>query len=112
LQILRCRHALFDRNRFNRTFRPQRSSVDFQKSDLARPLLFPACMSGPEKRFVYVIRSDRDPERHYTGLTSNVTRRMALHNAAPSGHTTDHRPWRLVVSIECVDEPTARRFER
>jgi len=69
-------------------------------------------MSGPEKRFVYVIRSEANPERHYTGVTSDVAARIALRNSAQSGHTIDHRPWRLVVVIECEDEPTARRFER
>jgi predicted GIY-YIG superfamily endonuclease len=68
--------------------------------------------NGPEKRFAYVIRSDRDPSRHYTGLTSDIRKRVILHNTAQSGHTVDHRPWRLVVAVECQDEPTARRFEK
>jgi predicted GIY-YIG superfamily endonuclease len=65
-----------------------------------------------DKRFVYVVRSETHPERHYTGVTSDVLSRIALHNTAQSGHTIDHRPWRLVVAIEFADEATARRFER
>lgn len=68
-------------------------------------------MSG-DKRFVYVIRSERHPDRHYTGVTSDIASRIALHNTATTGHTADHRPWRLVVAVECADEATARRFER
>jgi putative endonuclease len=65
-----------------------------------------------EKRFVYVIRSESHPERHYTGLTSDVPTRIVLHNTARTGQTVSHRPWRLVVAIECADEGTAKRFER
>ena len=72
----------------------------------------PVAMSSQEKLFVYVVRSERDPDRHYTGLTRDVPRRVTLHNTAKSGHTVDYRPWRLVVAIECADEGTARRFER
>jgi predicted GIY-YIG superfamily endonuclease len=28
------------------------------------------------KRFVYILRSDADPDRHYVGLTSDVKRRL------------------------------------
>jgi predicted GIY-YIG superfamily endonuclease len=66
---------------------------------------------GPVKRFVYIIRSETDPARHYTGLTSDVLRRLLLHNTAQSGDTVSNRPWRLIVAIECAAEPTARRFE-
>jgi len=69
-------------------------------------------MRGIGKRFVYVLRSEADPERHYVGLTSNVDERVAWHNSGPSGQTTRHRPWSLVISIEFRDEPTAVAFER
>jgi predicted GIY-YIG superfamily endonuclease len=64
------------------------------------------------KRFVYVIRNEKRPDRRDTGLTSDVSRRLTLHNTAMSGQTLANRPWRLVVAIECADETTARRFER
>ena len=64
------------------------------------------------KRVVYVIRSVRDPSRHYVGLTSDVEARLRWHNESPSGHTATDRPWRVVVALEFSDEPTARRFER
>jgi hypothetical protein len=38
------------------------------------------------KRFVYVIRSCSDPNRSYTGVTSNVRKRLA------SGTTVGERP--------------------
>jgi predicted GIY-YIG superfamily endonuclease len=65
-----------------------------------------------QKRFVYNLRSDADPTRHYTGLAGDIQRRLRWHNTGPSGVTRSHRPWSLVVSIEFADATTAARFER
>jgi putative endonuclease len=64
------------------------------------------------KRFVYILRSDPEPARHYVGLTSNVAERLHWHNTGPSGVTVHHRPWSLVVSLEFRDATVASRFER
>ena len=64
------------------------------------------------KRFVYILQSDSDPKRHYTGVTSNVEKRVEWHNHGPSGHTVNHRPWSLLVVVEFPAEAPARRFER
>ena len=49
-------------------------------------------MRGTGKRFVYVLRSDSDPSRHYVvGITGNVDERLDWHNAGPCGHTRDRR---------------------
>ncbi len=64
------------------------------------------------KRFVYILRSDRDATRHDVGLTSHVARRLEWHNHGPSGVTVRHRPWSLVVALEFSDAQTAGRFER
>jgi len=69
-------------------------------------------MLGIGKRFVYVLRSDSDPERHYVGVTSDVDSRLQWHNHGPCGHTAEHRPWSLVVVIELLTEKQALRFER
>jgi len=69
-------------------------------------------MLGIGKRFVYVLRSDSDPERHYVGLSSDVDRRLERHNHGPSGHTVEHRPWSLEVVIEFPTEQQAARFEQ
>jgi predicted GIY-YIG superfamily endonuclease len=69
-------------------------------------------MKGIGKRFVYILRSDSNPSCHYVGLTSDVERRLGWHNAGPSGYTTAHRPWSLVVSLEFTAEQGAVRFER
>ena len=67
-------------------------------------------MQGVEKRIVYIIRSDSDTSRYYTGITSDVKGRLEWHNSGPSGYTVHNRPWSLVVSIECPTENAARRL--
>jgi hypothetical protein len=37
------------------------------------------------RRFVYILHSDTDPDRHYVGLTSDVAERLHWHNTGPSG---------------------------
>jgi len=65
-----------------------------------------------ESRFVYVLVSEIDPRRHYVGLTSNVTTRLAVHNSGGSQHTARHRPWRVIVSLEFATQASAVAFEK
>jgi putative endonuclease len=69
-------------------------------------------MHGIGARFVYILRSESDSERHYVGRTSNVDQRLDWHNGGPSGYTVHNRPWSIVVSLEFPDERAAARFER
>jgi putative endonuclease len=65
-----------------------------------------------DRRFVYILRSQRDPTRHYVGVTSNVTKRLQWHNAGQNVHTVRDRPWSIVVSLEFPTAQAASRFER
>ena len=69
-------------------------------------------MQGVGARFVYVLRSESDESRHYTGRTGDVDERLEWHNAGPSGYTLKHRPWAVIVSVEFLDAGAAARFER
>jgi len=64
------------------------------------------------KRFVYVLRSIKNRNRHYVGLTGKVRRRLAWHNAGQSPHTAKHKPWTLVVSMEFSEQRLAAEFEK
>lgn len=64
------------------------------------------------KRFVYVIRNQGIPPKYYTGLTSDVARRVSEHYAGRCSHTADHGPWSLDVAIEFADERRAVAFEQ
>ena len=66
----------------------------------------------PPKRFIHVLRSQSNPTRYYTGLTSDVGARIAAHNAGHCTHTATGRPWEPDVVIEFGDEPRAVAFER
>jgi putative endonuclease len=67
-------------------------------------------MSG-EKRFVYFLRSEIDG-RPYSGVTSDMSRRLQTHNSGGSAYTAPHRPWRLIVSLEFTNERSAMEFEK
>jgi len=64
------------------------------------------------KRFVYVLKNGEEPPRYYTGITSDVARRHAEHNAGSCTHTAKHCPWSVDVVIEFADERRAVAFER
>ena len=69
-------------------------------------------MHAPCKRIVYVLRSVRNPERHYVGLTADLSKRVDCHNAGQNAHTATDRPWSVVVSLEFSRDEAAVRFER
>jgi len=52
----------------------------------------------PRKRFVYVLKSEDDPKRHYTGLTSDIAVRLHAHNAGRCPHTASGKPWIIDVT--------------
>jgi putative endonuclease len=64
------------------------------------------------ERFVYILQSVNDANRHYVGVTSDVAAKLASHNAGHSLHTARHRPWQLVVVVAFADEERAADFER
>lgn len=69
-------------------------------------------MHGIGKRFVYILRSDHDPARHYVGITEDPEGRLEWHNHGPGGHTVRNRPWSFVVVMEFPTERAAVTFER
>ena len=64
------------------------------------------------RRFVYILRSESNPARYYTGLTSDVAARLAAHNAGRCSHTVTGRPWRIDVVIEFANEERAVRLKQ
>ena len=61
---------------------------------------------------VYVLKSDADPSRYYTGLTSNLAARLEAHNAGRVPHTADAKPWIIDVIVEFSVERRAVAFEK
>ena len=69
-------------------------------------------MDAAPKRFVYLLQSLSNPERHYTGLTSNVPQRLLSHNKGASTDTRADRPWQINIVLEFRTEDLAVKFER
>ena len=66
----------------------------------------------PPKRIVYVLKSETDPSRYYTGLTSDSASRLDAHNAGPCPHTASRKPWIIDIVVEFTDERRAVAFEK
>jgi GIY-YIG catalytic domain len=56
---------------------------------------------------VYVLRSTVDQGGYYTGLSTDVAGRIAVHSAGGSTYTRELRLWNLVVSLEFSSESSA-----
>jgi predicted GIY-YIG superfamily endonuclease len=63
-------------------------------------------------KYVYLIRSATYPDQTYTGMTSDVQKRLTAHNTGKSPHTSKYRPWELVTCIGFSCEEKASQFER
>ena len=62
-------------------------------------------------QYVYILVSETDPERHYTGLTDNLGSRLKAHNAGQLPYTSKHKPWVIDVAIAFCSRRKAREFE-
>jgi putative endonuclease len=61
---------------------------------------------------VYILRSESQPHRYYTGLTTNLPARLDAHNAGLNTSTASGRPWRVVTYVTFTDGERAMWFER
>jgi putative endonuclease len=62
-------------------------------------------------KYVYILQSEVEPERHYVGSTNDLKRRFKEHNDGKSIHTNKHRPWKLKLYVAFSDERKADEFE-
>ena len=68
----------------------------------------------PVKRFfyVYLLVSESDATKHYTGLTCDLSGRLDDHNRGHCLHTAKFRPWKIEITIAFSCEAKARAFEK
>ncbi len=66
----------------------------------------------PAYHFVYTLISRGNPERHYTGCTTDLEQRLQDHNRGHVPHTAKFAPWDLDVAIAFADKAKARAFEK
>lgn len=46
-------------------------------------------------KYVYILQSESDKDRYYTGITDNLDARITKHNAGEIPHTSKYKPWHL-----------------
>jgi len=61
-------------------------------------------------RYVYILRSERD--RRYVGVTTDLLKRLAEHNAGKNCSTAKYRPWEIVYFEKYPKKAEALRRER
>ena len=62
--------------------------------------------------YVYILVSESDPSRHYTGCATEITERLKKHNEGEVPHTRKYRPWRIEIVIRFSSKTKARAFEK
>jgi len=45
--------------------------------------------------YVYILQSEKCPDRFYTGFTENLDQHLGAHNAGKCPHTSKCRPWHV-----------------
>ena len=62
--------------------------------------------------YVYLLTSITEPNRHYTGYTTDLTARLQSHNNGQSSHMNKYRPWHIETALSFSSEEKAHAFER
>ena len=62
--------------------------------------------------YVYILRSLKDPEQKYIGLTNNLTQRLSQHNSGQSDHSDKYRPWKISLALWFEEKSKAVEFEK
>jgi putative endonuclease len=66
----------------------------------------------PNFFYIYILQSERNEDRFYTGLTDDLRQRLKNRNAGRVLHTAKWRPWRLKAYVAISDRARAVGFER
>jgi predicted GIY-YIG superfamily endonuclease len=62
--------------------------------------------------YVYVLQSEFEPSRFYTGCTDDLRDRLIRHNHGEVTHTSKWKPWRIKTYTAFSDRDGARSFEK
>ena len=62
--------------------------------------------------YVYILRSDFESDRFYTGLTEDLRSRIKDHNVGKVPHTAKFRPWRIKTAVAFTHHDRAIAFEQ
>ena len=62
--------------------------------------------------YVYILQSEKCPNRFYTDFTEDLDQRLKAHNAGKCPHTTKFAPWLLKTAIVFTEREKVLEFER
>ena len=62
--------------------------------------------------YVYILRSESDRKRFYSGQTENLRARLQKHNSGDVPHTAKFRPWKLKTAVAFTDKQQALDSEK
>ena len=62
--------------------------------------------------YVYMLSDVATHTHHYVGMTEDLEKRLAKHNARQVPHTSKFAPWTIDAAIAIRDKTTAARLER
>lgn len=62
--------------------------------------------------YVYILKSQLDPSKHYTGLTQDLDSRLKSHNAGQVPYTSKYKPWKIDTAITFRTREKAAAFEK
>ena len=63
-------------------------------------------------KYVYILRSEKNPAQTYVGCTVNLNRRLRDHNSGQSEYTRQFMPWRLETYLAFSEHSKAAAFEK
>jgi predicted GIY-YIG superfamily endonuclease len=61
--------------------------------------------------YVYILQSEKNPDRFYTGFTEHLENRLKYHNFGQCPYTVKYKPWRIKTAIVFTDRQSALEFE-
>ncbi len=62
--------------------------------------------------YVYILQSEIDDNRFYTGFTEDLDSRLEAHNSGNVAHTSKYKPWRMKTPAAFADRQKAIEFEK
>ena len=62
--------------------------------------------------YVYILASEADETRRYTGLTEKLESMLKVHNNGQVPHSSKYRPWRIETTIAFRSREKAAKFEK
>ncbi|NOX17749.1 MAG: GIY-YIG nuclease family protein [Chlorobi bacterium] len=62
--------------------------------------------------YVYILQSKRNPDKYYTGYTTDLKKRLKKHNEGGCEHTSNYKPWEIKTAIAFREKEKALKFEK